>query len=184
MASELPRTSPCDSVRGAAALVHLRCDCLSRRAPAGGCEGLRIRGGYSTLWYAKRVAQVVAVDPNREWVDLIALRCGANARILHHNYPDEMDAYVSEIAHHGGCWDVVAVDSAWREDSSRAAVDHLSDRGVIVWDNSSLPEFAGYMRDIFAPRGFKELPLVGLVPIVPSFDRTSILYRPGNLLGI
>ncbi len=124
------------------------------------------------------------MDPNREWVDLIAHRCPANAQILHRGYPDEKDAYISEITNHGGSWDVVAVDSAWREECSRAAVDHLSDRGVIVWDNSSLPSFPDFMREIFAPRGFKELPLVGLVPIVPSFDRTSILYRPGNLLGI
>ena len=140
--------------------------------------------GNSTLWFAQRCVRVVSVDPNREWAERIGAIAPANAEVVFHGHPSDRDGYVSEIASRGVRWDVVVIDSAWRGESGRVAVENLSDRGVIVWDNSGLPDFAGYMRDTFAPAGFKELPFGGLVPIVPSFDRTSILYRPGNCLGI
>ena len=60
---------------------------------------------------------------------------------------------MSEITRHGTRWDVVAIDSAWREEAGRLAIENLSARGVIVWDNSRLPQFADYMRDTFTPAG-------------------------------
>ena len=140
--------------------------------------------GNSTLWYAQRCARVLSVDPNREWAERIAALAPPNAKDVHHAHPTGREGYLSEIAGDGTRWDVVAIDSAWRAESGRVAVQNLSDRGVIVWDNSRLPEFADDMRETFAPAGFRELPFGGLVPIVPSFDRTSVLYRPGNCLGI
>ena len=140
--------------------------------------------GSSTLWFAQRCARVVSVDPNREWAERIAAAAPANVEVTFHGHPSDREGYLSEIASRGIRWDVVVIDSAWRGESGKVAVENLSDRGVIVWDNSNLLEFSTYMRDTFVPAGFKELPFGGLVPIVPSFDRTSILYRPGNCLGI
>ena len=140
--------------------------------------------GSSTLWFAKRCARVLSVDPNLEWVERISAVAPANASVTFHGHPADREGYLSEISKEGLRWDVVVIDSAWRGESGRVAIENLSDRGVIVWDNSGLPAFAEYMRDTFLPAGFKELPFGGLVPIVPSFDRTSILYRPGNCLGI
>lgn len=140
--------------------------------------------GNSTLWYARRAARVVAVDPSREWVRRLTPALPPNAHVVCHPYPEEKDEYLDEITKHDGPWDLVAIDSAWREESGEHAIENLTSRGVIVWDNSSLPEFQAIMRNTFAPAGFKELAFGGLVPIVPSFDRTSILYRPDNLLGI
>lgn len=140
--------------------------------------------GNSTLWYAQRCARVVSVDPNREWAERIAAVAPANVEVVFRGHPSDKDGYLSEIASRSLRWDVVAIDSAWRDESGKVAVENLSDRGVIVWGNSRLPAFSGYMRDMFGQAGFKEVPSGGLVPIVPSFDRTSILYRPGNCLGI
>lgn len=156
---------------------------LGERLPAD-APVFEFGAGYSTLWYARRVARVGAVDPNREWVELLTPLLPANARVVCHPYPGGKDDYLAEIARQGEAWDVVAIDSAWREESGQRAIENLTPRGVIVWDNSRLPEFAGAMQGTFAPAGFKELPFDGLAPTVPSFDCTSILYRPGNLLGI
>jgi hypothetical protein len=80
---------------------------------------------------------------------------------------------------------VIAVDSRFRTPSSEAAIEWLSEAGVVVWDNSRLPEFAELMRNTFEPAGFRALPFGGLTPQTPAFDQTSIVYRPGrNLLGI
>lgn len=81
-----------------------------------------------------------------------------NAHVIFHSYPEEKDEYLGEIAKQGGPWDVVVIDSAWREESGRRAIENLTSRGIIVWDNSRLPAFADFMRDTFAPAGFKELP--------------------------
>lgn len=140
--------------------------------------------GYSTLWYARRVARVVAVDPNRDWVERITPALPPNARVVCQPYPEAKDEYLDEITKHDGPWDLVAIDSAWRQESSVHAIENLTSRGVIVWDNSNLPDFQAIMRNTFVQAGFKELGFGGLVPIVPTFDRTSILYRPDNLLGI
>jgi hypothetical protein len=156
---------------------------LAERLPADAAI-FEFGAGYSTIWYAGRARKVVAVEPNRRWFDEFAPICPANARVVLREWPFDRDGYLAEIGLHSCRWDVVAIDSAWRLESSGVALEHLTDRGVIVWDNSRLPDFAEAMRDSFAPAGFRELPFGGLVPIVPSFDRTSILYRIGNCLGI
>lgn len=156
---------------------------LAERLPADATV-FEFGAGNSTLWYAARCARVVSVDPNREWVDLLAPALPANATVVHHAHPAGKEGWLAEIGRHGVRWDLVAVDSAWREQSTKAALDHLTDRGVIVWDNSTLPDFARILRETLVPAGFLEMPFGGLVPIVPAFDRTSILYRAGNCLGI
>jgi hypothetical protein len=153
---------------------------LAERLPAD-ANVFEFGAGYSTLWYAQRVARVVSVEPSAVWVERLTASAPPNAEVLCR--PDK-EGYLEEIARHGIRWDVVAIDSVHRPSTTRVTIDNLTPRGVVVWDNSRLPEFSEHMRDFFAPAGFRELPFGGLVPIVPSFDRTSILYRAENCLGI
>jgi hypothetical protein len=39
--------------------------------------------GNSTLWYAARCRHVVAVDPNRPWIDRLALLAPSNVELIH-----------------------------------------------------------------------------------------------------
>lgn len=159
---------------------------LAERLPADATV-FEFGAGYSTLWYASRTDKVVAVDPNREWVEILGPLLPENATVLWHSHPHDQAGYLGEIGAHDCLWDVVAIDSAWRVESAAVAIKHLSERGVVVWDNARDDVNHWFQRawhDTFGPAGFRDLPFGGLIPIVPSFDRTSILYRPGNCLNI
>lgn len=157
---------------------------LEERLPADATV-FEFGAGYSTLWYAARCAHVRAVEPHHDWIDRLTVLLPSNAEIIHAAETDAgLDDYLDALRNAGGRFDVIAIDSWARYPAGLIAPDYLTDRGVIVWDNGDHPKLARLKRELYDDAGFRELPLVGLTPIVPSFDKTSILYRDGNLLGI
>lgn len=135
--------------------------------------------GLSTLWYAGRVGEVMAVEHDERWAALIGGQLPSNASILFR--PDE-DRYVAAIDDHG-YFDVVVVDGLARPRSAQQAVPHLTDGGVIVWDNADWVDFQGSLPDL-NQLGFRSLGFRGMGPINRQRWETAILYRDANCLGI
>ena len=135
--------------------------------------------GYSTLWYAERVHEVVAVEHNRAWVDELSAAARPNVTVVHRSDPVD---YLAEIGCHGR-FQLVAVDGLERSRAAAAALGALSGDGVVVLDNADNPAFrdAG---DLLRGRGFRELGFDGMAPVFARDWRTSVFYRPGNCLGI
>jgi hypothetical protein len=137
--------------------------------------------GNSTLWYAKRVAHVVAVEHEPAWAELVSATAPANVEIALRPRREE---YTAEIDGHAP-FDVVVIDSQeWRVECARHAVARLTPTGVVVWDNSDRGDFREAFGDLDLFSGFRELPLFGLAPFAGTLSTTSILYRPENCLGI
>ncbi|MGI8773568.1 MAG: FkbM family methyltransferase [Actinomycetota bacterium] len=135
--------------------------------------------GGSTRWYASRVAEVIAVEHDPEWVDSEDAAAPGHARIILREDPD---AYVREIANHG-LFQVVVVDGLYRSRCVPFVPDALTEDGIIVWDNSDREEFREAMH-MLQEKGFKELPFSGMGPVNVYGWTTSILYRDFNCLGI
>jgi hypothetical protein len=135
--------------------------------------------GNSTVWYAGRVRQVVAVEHNEEWLNRIGPRLPENAEIILRSLGD---GYV-QAAGESASYDIVAIDGLERAECARPALGALAPSGVIVWDNSDRIDFRRSL-DFLAGYGFRELDFSGMSPINTYLCRTSVLYRADNCLGI
>jgi len=135
--------------------------------------------GASTIWYSRRVAEIIAVEHDAHWRDRIAPRI-VNGSVIHCPIDGR---YVEEACNAHGEFDIVIIDGQHREECAIHAVKAVSARGCIVWDDSQEKHF----QQAYPPlreAGWREISFWGLKPseIVPG--QTSILYRNGNCLGI
>ncbi|HEX2195594.1 MAG TPA: FkbM family methyltransferase [Actinomycetota bacterium] len=137
--------------------------------------------GNSTRWYARRSAGVVAVEHDEDWARRIGPLLAPPSEVLTRRSDDD---YVGAIAGRGP-FDVVVVDGIerLRPACARAALDELSDDGVVVWDNSDRAEFEEGMA-LLRPAGFRHIPFKGLGPTAITAWETSVVYRDRNCLGI
>ncbi len=76
----------------------------------------------------------------------------------------------------GGEFDLIVIDGRAREACLTAAIPHLADGGLIVYDNTHRKR---YKRAI-AASGLVESVYTGLTPTLPYPDRTSLLRRAGT----
>jgi len=136
--------------------------------------------GNSTLYYAKRVSEIISVENDREWAKKIVAQLPANAKVV---FRDQEHQYVCEVGNHGQ-FDVIIIDGLLnRLACTQAAVNALTDQGIIIVDNSEWPEFIECV-NFLAKNGFRELPFYGQTPITFVPSQTSIMYRPVNCLDI
>jgi predicted O-methyltransferase YrrM len=68
---------------------------------------LEFGSGYSTLWLAQRVREVIALEDNERWVALVARQLPPNARVIHVGaFTPEALSAVTDL----GLFDFVVVD--------------------------------------------------------------------------
>lgn len=132
--------------------------------------------GHSSLWLMERVAEVTTSEVEDSWADYISSIASPKVRLK--RVSELHEAIVDE-----GKFDLVVVDGGDRVRCARAALEHLADGGVIIWDDSDWRLFREAWPE-FEAHGFRELPFEGLQPIMGISCRTSVLYRQVNCLGI
>lgn len=138
--------------------------------------------GSSTLFYADLVGEVVSVEDDLRWYNRFKDQLPSNVKLIH--YPqDDKEVYVESIGRQGRNFDVVIVDGSHREACVLYAQQYLSDKGVIIRDDTqgapTRPEI-----EQLCSNGFKRLDFEGLKPGGIRAFRTTILYRSNNCLGI
>ena len=138
--------------------------------------------GYSTLFYARRVRNVISVEYDQAWIASIGPRLPPNASVLF--VPDDVDGdYCRAIARSGDSFDVVVVDGKDRENCVKQSMQALSSRGVIVLDDSERAKYASAISHA-QQNGFLSVDFEGLKPTDSSWCRSTILYRRENCLGL
>jgi hypothetical protein len=137
--------------------------------------------GASTLWYAKRCKQVTAVEHHEGWVAQIKAQMPANAEVHHRPIGEAYIQAARELG--GGAHDIIVVDGRERVACARGALDALTDRGVIIFDNTERERYQDVFAEL-AEAGFRQLRFHGMAPVNPLNTETSVFYRPDNCLGI
>lgn len=138
--------------------------------------------GASTLWWAARVAEVIACEHDKAWFEEIRAKLPPNAQVIYREL-DYGGAYSKTILEYQDRFDVVVIDGRDRVNCARNCLGALNAGGVILWDNTDREKYEpGYrfLRD----NGFRSIEFIGLGPIENTKSRTDIYYRPGNCLGI
>lgn len=138
--------------------------------------------GASTLWWAKRVREVVACEHYASWVEKLRAEAPGNVTLRHVELESDGD-YCRTAARCGERFDVIVIDGRDRVNCALHSVEALSDAGVIIWDNADRAKYQrGY--DFLTERGFRRIDFTGLGPIMCEPWTTAVFYRDGNCLGI
>jgi hypothetical protein len=128
--------------------------------------------GHSTLYWGSRAAQVISVEHNAQWYELVRAKLPANCSIIHEPVSDD---YAAAIGRFNQRFDVIVIDGLvtgrTRLKCARAAVPYLRDGGMIILDNSDwLPESAHHLRGA----GLIEVDMTGFAPINDYTCTTSL----------
>lgn len=149
--------------------------------------------GASTLWLAQRAGEVHSVEHDAEFVDVLRpivapyenvdLRCveatprrpDSTAVSDRRGHEDlDFEDYVATVADMGGPFDLIVIDGRARSACLVAAIPHLTDDGMIVFDNAGR---AGYQKAIESC-GLSVDRKRGWAPSLPYRECTALLRKP------
>lgn len=137
--------------------------------------------GNSTIWWADKVHSVISVEHDEQWYKTVITSIPQNVQLIFRTR--DQDAYVDSIKEFGQKFDLVIIDGRDRVRCINAALGCLTDRGVVILDNSERPAYSEGKQMLF-DAGFRQLRFTGFIPIDFAPSETSVFYRDGNCLGI
>jgi len=129
--------------------------------------------GFSTLWWAARVAEVRAVEHDPAWQRDMGARLPGNARV---DLVADPAAYAAAIASAGGPFDVVVIDGEARNDCAARATDHVKPDGLIIFDNSDRQGCRAGIAQLDAA-GWKRIDFFGPIASYLYKNCTSVFFR-------
>lgn len=152
---------------------------LDERLPADATV-FEYGSGYGTVWWAERAKLVHAVEHRCAWKEKVAGTLPDNVKVL---YQQPGEGYESAVAQSEMKYDVILLDGRNRDKCFHYAKQGLTERGVIIFDDSHWEKYQktiSYIQSV----GLRQLPFRGMSPIEFRECETSIFYRDENLLGI
>lgn len=138
--------------------------------------------GNSTIWFAERVKEIISVENDEKWFEVVKLRVPQNAKVVYRQL-EYHGKYAEEIANHNKKFDIIIIDGRDRNYCAELAVKHLSDSGVIIFDNADLHIYVNGVNHLHQ-NGFKQIDFWGISPVTPHATCTSLFYRTNNCLNI
>jgi hypothetical protein len=135
--------------------------------------------GNSTMWWAKRVRQIISVEDDAAWYAEVIQQTPANSelqlRVGEAIYADAIKAYPD------ASFDVIVIDGSHRNACALAASSKVSPNGVIIFDNADGPEFDAGQQHLL-DCGFYRLDFWGPIPSYLYKNCTSVFFRNPDLL--
>ncbi len=136
--------------------------------------------GNGTLWWAEKADLIRAVEHDPVWLDKIRGKAPGNVELIRQ---DLHDGYEDALLDGDIDYDVIVIDGRRRLNCMELAPQRLSDRGVIILDNSDREQYQPGIAALRA-KGFNQVDFSGFCPIVNFKSQTSIFYRQNNLVGL
>ncbi|HCY74985.1 MAG TPA: FkbM family methyltransferase [Ignavibacteriales bacterium] len=138
--------------------------------------------GSSTSFFAERVKQVISIEHNKEWFEIVNKTKPNNAKLILTD-SDSIDDYLNYLNNLKEKVDVVIVDGLHRNECLTYALEKLSENGVIVLDDSERSEYKKGIESVIG-RGFKKLEFWGIAPTVLFKKCTTVFYKSNNCLKV
>jgi hypothetical protein len=138
--------------------------------------------GFSTQFYAERVASVQSVEDNPRWFELMGPKLPANASVVL-QAADVDGAYCRAISQFESRYHLVVVDGRDRVNCFAQSIAKLTEDGVILLDDSARAKYSHAIA-IGRDAGFKVLHFEGLKPTATGLHRATLFYRANNCLGL
>ncbi len=134
-----------------------------------GCRLLETGAGQGTLYWARRVAQVMVVEHDPVWGQQVKSALPDNATIV---MGDSDEVYLRAVSEAPGRFQIIVIDGKLRRRCAEIALPKLSDTGMIILDNAEwYPNTAKLLREA----GLIEVDFHGFGPVV-DFKWTTSLF--------
>ena len=91
--------------------------------------------GNSTMWWAKKVRSVTAIEDDQKWHAEVIASLPINAHV-HYKEGEDYVNCVHEYPNQS--FDVIIIDGSQRNEAAKACVEKLTDDGIIIFDNSDM----------------------------------------------
>lgn len=137
--------------------------------------------GASTLYFARRVKAVTAVEHDESFAAHLRRQLPSNAQLLVR--PAGSESYALALAECAAAPDLVFVDGVDRAQCIQAALPRLAPNAVLVLDDAERAEYTPAI-DILKSRGFRAVEFWGLAPGWVKHKCTTVFYRQDNVLGL
>jgi hypothetical protein len=138
--------------------------------------------GYSTLFYSNLVKEVVSIESDIDWYNRMKKLISDNVQLYHVDFK-KISEYCGYINKTDKKYDVVVIDGRNRNLCVKNAIDSLSEKGVIIFDDTSHAEYSEGVKDLLN-HNFRKLDFEGLKACGFGLDRTSIFYKANNCLNL
>ncbi|AZQ62238.1 FkbM family methyltransferase [Flammeovirga pectinis] len=136
--------------------------------------------GNSTLWFQKRVNKIYSLEHDKSWYEKIKDQFTDNVTYI---FKEVNKGYSQVINDQPIQFDLIIIDGRNRVECCKNSLSKLSNKGVIIWDNSDREKYnEGY--NLLIDNGFKRIDFYGLAPSICDSSLTSIFYKEENCLGI
>lgn len=138
--------------------------------------------GFSSLYFAERLKAVVSIEYDKVWEDKLRelLKPCSNHSLLVEPVGEK---YIDAAKNHPDVFDVILVDGRERVACFKSGIEALSDRGLIILDDSDRAEYQEAFEYAQA-KGFKHLRISGLKPFSFKREESTLFYRDGNCFNI
>jgi len=138
--------------------------------------------GNSTLFYATKVKSLITVEHDKKWFDKISNIIPENAKIIFQE-ADTDGNYCRCIKTTNKKFDIIIDDALDRVNCIYNSLESLSEKGVIILDDSERKEYNEGV-DFLIKNNFKKLDFWGIAPGILFKKCTSVFYKKNNCLGI
>lgn len=138
--------------------------------------------GSSTSFFAERVKQVISIEHNKEWYEIVNKIKRDNVELILSD-SDSVSDYLNYFNDLKGKVDIAIVDGLHRNECLINALEKLSENGVIVLDDSERHEYKTGIESVIG-RGFKSIEFWGIAPTVLFKKCTTVFYKSNNCLKV
>lgn len=137
--------------------------------------------GNSTLFYAKKVESITSVEHEKEWFDKIKKLMPINSKLIYQelHYNGEYSATASKQEEK---YDLIIVDGRDRVNCLKKSINALSERGVIVLDDSEREDYKECY-EFMKKNKYKFIDFWGIAPGIFFKKCTTLFYKPDNING-
>ena len=129
--------------------------------------------GNSTMWWAKKVRSVTAIEDDQKWHAEVIASLPINAHV-HYKEGEDYVNCVHEYPNES--FDVIIIDGSQRNEAAKACVEKLTDDGIIIFDNSDM-QIHDDGQIFLEDNGFTRLDFWGLIPSHLYKNCTSVFFR-------
>ena len=147
--------------------------------------------GASTIWLEKRAAEVISVENDERWHEMMSSYVGPTTTLWHTDAPPAEEPripsrwwghrgrdffdYVHAIDNAEGQFDLIVIDGRARTACLDKAISRLTPDGMVVFDNTNRPR---YREALARTRGrLDEFVTRGMTPSLPYSTTTSLLRK-------
>lgn len=138
--------------------------------------------GNSTLFFAERVKNVISVEHNKEWYQIVNSTKPSNVRLVQ-TESDSVNDYLEYFNNLKETVDIIIVDGLHRNECLVNSINKLSENGVIILDDSERSEYQNGL-DFILDHGFMRLDFWGIAPTVLFKKCTTVFYKSNNCLKV